>query len=146
MRAQVVLLDGDRILLARHERSGESYWVLPGGSVEPGEDVQEAAMREAHEETGLRIALERLLFIDGPRRAADVTIKQPRFTYLGRVLAGELHCVEDPAGGNPGNGHLCGAEWMPFESEEYDAATRDTLRLVQESLGWDAGPSPLGIE
>ncbi|PZS08441.1 MAG: hypothetical protein DLM70_02650, partial [Chloroflexi bacterium] len=67
MRAQVVLLDGRRILLAEHSRPDDAYWVLPGGAVEPGETPEQAAMREVLEETGLRILLQRLLFVDEPR-------------------------------------------------------------------------------
>jgi 8-oxo-dGTP pyrophosphatase MutT (NUDIX family) len=134
VRAQVVLLQGNRILLARHARGDQEYWVLPGGAVEPDEDVEAAAVREVWEETGLEIALERLLFVDGPREAEGIAIRRPRHTYLGRIVGGELRCVEDWDGGNPLHGHLTGAEWMPFESSGYDAATRDTLRLVKQAL------------
>jgi 8-oxo-dGTP diphosphatase len=33
------------------------HWELPGGTVEPGEDPAAAAVREAAEETGLRVRL-----------------------------------------------------------------------------------------
>ena len=54
--SRVVVLDSQgAVLLVRYEDSGtgESYWVPPGGALEPGEDNRTAAIRELAEETGL---------------------------------------------------------------------------------------------
>lgn len=48
-----------RVLLTRrprHMRTFPGCWVMPGGSVDPGESTLTAALRELHEETGLRPA------------------------------------------------------------------------------------------
>lgn len=50
----VVCIRGDEVLLIRRgkpPRSGE--WSLPGGRIEPGERVVDAALRELREETGV---------------------------------------------------------------------------------------------
>lgn len=132
MRAQVVLLEGDRILMARHERASGVYWVLPGGAIERGESPEEAAVREVLEETGLQVRIERLLFVDGPRHEGEIVIGSPRYTFLGHVVGGSLRQVRDTEVGV--HGHLSGAGWVPFDLPEFDAQTRDTLRLVRTSL------------
>ncbi|WP_336037778.1 NUDIX domain-containing protein [Halobacterium yunchengense] len=47
----VALDDTERVLLAYH--SGDGSWLIPGGSVQPGESLHEAVVREVREETGV---------------------------------------------------------------------------------------------
>ncbi|GIO29838.1 MULTISPECIES: NUDIX hydrolase [Paenibacillus] len=49
--ACVLLLQDHRLLLELREDNG--CWGLPGGSLEPGESMEEVAKRELYEETGL---------------------------------------------------------------------------------------------
>ncbi|MFQ6077381.1 MAG: NUDIX hydrolase [Candidatus Bathyarchaeia archaeon] len=58
----VVIREGDKILLIRRGvNPGKGRWSIPGGLVELGEEVREAAKREVEEETGLRVEVDRLL-------------------------------------------------------------------------------------
>jgi 8-oxo-dGTP diphosphatase len=58
LAASVVIVQDGQVLLHRKKRSG--IWSLPGGQVN-GESVAEAAVREAWEETGLVVELQRLI-------------------------------------------------------------------------------------
>lgn len=51
--AGVLLLRGDQVLLQR--RADNGLWGIPGGSMEPGESLEEAARREVLEEVGLQV-------------------------------------------------------------------------------------------
>ena len=60
----VAIRDGDGlVLLAHHIETGR--WVLPGGTIEPGETPADAAVREAWEETQLHVRLTRLVGVFG---------------------------------------------------------------------------------
>lgn len=60
-RAAVVIVAGESVLLMRRRKGDEDYYVVPGGHIEPGETPEEAAVREAREETGLAVELGRKL-------------------------------------------------------------------------------------
>jgi 8-oxo-dGTP pyrophosphatase MutT (NUDIX family) len=55
------ILNEERLALIRKHPFPPDIWRPPGGGVKPGEDFVEAVRREAWEETGLRVELERYL-------------------------------------------------------------------------------------
>jgi 8-oxo-dGTP diphosphatase len=56
-RARIVVIRAGRIAAIERFRTGQHYWVLPGGGVEAGETIPQAAMREVAEELGVAISL-----------------------------------------------------------------------------------------
>lgn len=56
----VIIEVGDRIVLIRRKYP-PAGWAIPGGFIDAGETAQQAAAREAQEETGLRVTLTGLL-------------------------------------------------------------------------------------
>lgn len=79
----VVRGDEGRLLVVRTTYSA-GRWMLPGGKVERTETPQRAAVRETREETGITVAVERLLLVDA-RHARDTS-----FVFAARVVRGRL--------------------------------------------------------
>jgi 8-oxo-dGTP diphosphatase len=57
----VIAEDGRYLLVRETKAMAGGRFALPAGKLEPGETLQEAALRECREETGLEARLERLL-------------------------------------------------------------------------------------
>lgn len=84
--------DQGRIVLIErhHEPLG---WALPGGFVDVGETVEQAAMREIREETGLEVRLVAMLGVySDPRR--DPRGHNVSVTFVGRAV-GEPRAGDD---------------------------------------------------
>jgi ADP-ribose pyrophosphatase YjhB (NUDIX family) len=66
VRAAAILIEEGKILLVKHfdPRSGDSWWIPPGGGLLPEDDsILECAKREVYEETGLSITLGKLVYL-----------------------------------------------------------------------------------
>jgi ADP-ribose pyrophosphatase YjhB (NUDIX family) len=103
VRATAVLIEDGSILLVEQKISAsvQRTWSLPGGTLEFGESLEACLIREMQEETGLHIAIERLLYICD--RIADGR-HVVHITFAVKRIGGCLHAGSEPeAGANPIN-------------------------------------------
>jgi 8-oxo-dGTP diphosphatase len=77
----------------RRWRNGRSFIVIPGGGVEPGESPDEAALREALEETSLRITLGAQLWTRSFSTPVEngESFPQIEYAYLVTHFSGDPH-------------------------------------------------------
>jgi ADP-ribose pyrophosphatase YjhB (NUDIX family) len=81
----VVLNEANQVLL--HQREDFRIWALPGGHIEPGENWEQAAIREVAEETGYQIVVDRLVGeYWQPDMPGDGVLK---YVGAGRVVGGQ---------------------------------------------------------
>jgi 8-oxo-dGTP diphosphatase len=81
----VVLINDGHILLGERQRGG---WCIPCGHVEWDKTVEEAAIREFAEETGLKVSLTNILTVQSSFH--DPKHHTVGIWYLGKKLSGSL--------------------------------------------------------
>ncbi|WP_025786196.1 NUDIX hydrolase [Sporosarcina sp. D27] len=80
---------GDNVLMVKNKGENSSYYTLPGGAVESGETLEEAAVREAKEETGLDVELDGIFSIS-EAFFEDRGHHAIFFTFRGKIIGGEM--------------------------------------------------------
>jgi len=120
------VLDRERIvLIKRRKEPYKGRWALPGGFVEYGETVEQAAAREAFEETSMRVELEAIL---GVYSAPD---RDPRAHVITTAF------VARPLGGEPrGRDDAEIASWVNLESIGTDDMAFDHGLIVGDLKMW----------
>jgi len=102
--ALVVVRKGDRFLLAQERKYGQS-WTIPGGRVELGESLAEAAIREVREETGVPIKLDGIVRLEHSPSATGARI---RVIFTGSAID------DTPPKSQPDEESL-GAAWLTLD-------------------------------
>lgn len=89
-----------QILLEKRRDCG--MWGLPGGKIEAGESIKQAAIREVKEETGLTVQITRLLGVYSEPKDRIVTyLNNGDVRHLidivleARIISGELCCSSE---------------------------------------------------
>jgi 8-oxo-dGTP diphosphatase len=123
----VVVRDGRALLIRRGKEPLYGRWVVPGGTVELGETLEEALVREMEEETGLRVEPVEVLTVfdridrDGGRVSYHYVIVD----FLCRWRSGDARAASD----------ALDVAWVSAEElPRYDLPAK-ALDVVRDALG-----------
>jgi 8-oxo-dGTP diphosphatase len=123
----IIIEDGRVVLVKRAHPPLQAEWSIPGGVLEVGERVREAAVREAREETGLTVESGELLGVyDRVLRDAErrVQYHYVLIDFLCHRVAGELQAASDAAEVN----------WFTREELPAPNLAADTQDVIQKGF------------
>jgi mutator protein MutT len=123
----VVQKDDSVLLIQRGQEPGRGMWSLPGGGVELGEHLEQAAVREVREECGIEIALGHVI------EAFDLIVPgdhgKPKFHYViidfaARYLRGNVRAASD----------VMDARWVLANELGQYALAEKTRQVLRKAL------------
>ena len=122
----VVLQEGRVLMMKEAKASCRGKWYLPAGKLEKNESLEEGAIREVLEETGLQFQPTSLLCIDS--RAASWF----RFTFLGHITGGKLKTSDEQ------DAESLEAGWFSPQDISFSLQlrARDILPLIDAAIKW----------
>ncbi|MBN2096687.1 NUDIX hydrolase [Candidatus Peregrinibacteria bacterium] len=87
--------DGKILLMKRADQSSmyPGYWGLVGGFIDWGETGEQAAIREAKEEIGVTVKVERFIgrYYNTPTPKKSIVTSLPHYS---KIVAGTPHCAQ----------------------------------------------------
>jgi ADP-ribose pyrophosphatase YjhB (NUDIX family) len=116
-------VDHGIVLCRRAIEPGYGRWVFPGGYVDRGEKLEEAAVREAREECGLDVELEGLVSLHSYRGKTPIIIVWAARQVGGELKVGDEESLEVRA---------FTAETVPWDDLAFES-TREALRTYFDS-------------
>ena len=113
----IFTLDRGILLLKRYVEPAMGKWVFPGGYVDRGESVQEAAIRETREECQMEVKLGPLLNVYSYPGSPNIIV-----VYAAQVVGGEL-----AAGDESVEARVFAPTEIPWNDLAFDS-TKDALK------------------
>ncbi len=125
----IVIKDNRVLLVKRSQPPGEGLWAIPGGGVELGETLQQAAEREIMEETGLTIQAKDPVYTFEVIEPDDAG--RPRFHYvivdlMADYVKGEVNPSDDASE----------ARWVTPQELEHLPVSEATREVLTNVIGF----------
>lgn len=127
--AGVAIIENGRVLLMPHhdKKNQIRAWYIPGGEIKTGERLEDGAARKVFEETGFEVEVGELIDL---RELIKPDHHGLRFTFLGRIIGGELR--PDERRHKPPK-RIARANW--FTPAELEGVSFVPRLAVQKALG-----------
>lgn len=125
-KADIIIEKENKIVLIRRKNEPfKGKFAIPGGAVENGETVEAAAVREAEEETSLKVKLKEILGVySEPKR--DPRHHSIAIVFIAEPIRGELKANTDAEE----------AKWFELKEINFEELAFDHKKIIEDYINW----------
>ncbi|MCL5730131.1 MAG: NUDIX domain-containing protein [Candidatus Pacearchaeota archaeon] len=109
IRPAAIVIEKGKLLLVKSEYNGEIFYLLPGGGMEFGETIEETAIRETLEETGMRIEVVKPVYINEYIDSKNKSKRVINLFFTSKIIGKDKSKVIND------EGKIKGIEWIDLE-------------------------------
>ncbi len=125
IRPAIIVIEDGKVLLVKSKYKDEEFYLFPGGGIEFGETIEDAAVRETLEETGVKVKIKDIFHVNEYIYAKDWSKRSVTIFFTAEVIKISKPQTDD-------EGKIKSVEWIELkELGKYDIRTKRVTDMVE---------------
>jgi len=130
IRPATITIKENKVLLVRSQYEDKEFFLFPGGGLKFGETLEEGAVRETFEETGIKVRIKRLIHINEYIYKKDWTKRSIIIFFLAEPINDNRINIQIDD-----NGKIKEALWVDIEKlDKIDLRPKIIAQTLKENL------------
>ncbi|MBS3111900.1 NUDIX domain-containing protein [Candidatus Woesearchaeota archaeon] len=131
IRPATIVIKDKKVLLVGSKYKEEEFYLFPGGGMEFGETIEEAAVRETFEETGVKVKIKDLFHVNEYIYAGDWNKRSVSMFFIAEVIE-----ISEPTTND--DGKIKEVKWIKLsELDNYDVKPKRIAAMLKLSSNLD---------
>lgn len=125
IRPATIVIKDEKVLLVSSKYNDEEFYLFPGGGMEFGETVEEAAIRETFEETGVKVKIKDLFHVSEYIYSEDWNKRSISMFFIAEVVEILKPTTDD-------EGKIKEVKWIKLsELDNYDIRPKRIAEMIK---------------
>lgn len=125
IRPATIVIKDEKVLLVSSKYKDEEFYLFPGGGMEFGETIEEAAVRETFEETGVKVKIKDLFHVNEYIYAEDWNKRSVSMFFKAEVVE-----ILEPTTND--GGKIKEVKWIKLsELDNYDVKPKRIAEMIK---------------
>ena len=127
IRTATIVIKDEKVLLVSSKYKDEEFYLFPGGGMKFGETIEEAAVRETFEETGVKVKIKDLFHVNEYIHSKDWNKRSVSIFFIAEVVE-----ILEPTTNDEGK--IKEVKWIKLSDlDNYDIKPKRIVEMIKTS-------------